>query len=53
MRHVFTHFELTLSVREARPAPGWEPEDGFWMPEERLGEAALPSVMRKVVKLAL
>ena len=52
VRHVFTHFELTLSVREAEAAPGWEPEEGWWAAEDRLGEEALPSVMRKVVKQA-
>ena len=52
VRHVFTHFELTLSVREAEAAPGWEPEEGWWAPEDGLGEEALPSVMRKVVKQA-
>ena len=50
VRHVFTHFELTLSVREAAPAEGWEPEEGWWAREDRLGEEALPSVMRKVVR---
>jgi len=49
VRHVFTHFELRLRVREASPVSGWEPEDGFWAEEGALDAQALPSVMRKVV----
>jgi len=51
VRHVFTHFELRLDVRESAPAPDWQPEDGYWAAEDKLDEEALPSVMRKVVKL--
>lgn len=51
VRHVFTHFELTLSVREADAAPDWQPQDGYWVADGALGGEALPSVMRKVVKL--
>ena len=52
VRHVFTHFELRLDVRESAPAPDWKPEDGYWAAEDKLDEEALPSVMRKVVKLS-
>lgn len=49
IRHVFTHFELRLSVREAEAGPGWEPEQGIWADHAQLHDHALPSVMRKVV----
>jgi A/G-specific adenine glycosylase len=43
VRHVFTHFGLTLDVYEAHAAPG---QDGWW------GDAdALPTVFRKVAEL--
>ena len=51
VRHIFTHFELRLavfaaSVRKIRA-------DGFLHPVADLQEAALPSVMRKCVRMAL
>ena len=51
VRHVFTHFELRLDVRETTPASDWQPEDGYWAAEDQLDKQGLPSVMRKVVKL--
>ncbi|MDG1417094.1 MAG: A/G-specific adenine glycosylase [Maricaulis sp.] len=51
VRHVFTHFELRLDVREAEALPGWEPEEGVWSSLDALGGEALPSVMRKVIAL--
>jgi A/G-specific adenine glycosylase len=43
VRHVFTHFGLTLDVYEARAA---QPENGWW------GDAsALPTVFRKAAEL--
>lgn len=52
VRHTFTHFHLELTVASARIA---NPEglDGLWVAIERLGDEALPSVMRKVVSHAL
>ena len=52
VRHTFTHFHLELTVAAARIA---EPQlvSGTWIAIERLGEEALPSVMRKVVDHAL
>ncbi|MBR9826418.1 MAG: A/G-specific adenine glycosylase [Alphaproteobacteria bacterium] len=52
IKHVFTHFELRLDVREAYAMIDWEPEDGDWVAETALAEEALPSVMRKVLKQA-
>ncbi|WP_417489591.1 A/G-specific adenine glycosylase [Maricaulis sp.] len=49
IRHVFTHFELRLSVREAEAGPEWEPQDGIWADDNALQDHALPSVMHKVV----
>ncbi|SDM23546.1 A/G-specific adenine glycosylase [Maricaulis salignorans] len=49
IRHVFTHFELRLSVREAEAGPGWEPREGIWAEDNALQDHALPSVMHKVV----
>jgi A/G-specific adenine glycosylase len=50
IRHVFTHFELTLTVFIAA-APDDPSADGIWASRAELG--ALPSVMRKVAALAL
>ena len=52
VKHTFTHFHLELTVAAARIA---EPQlvSGSWIAIERLGEEALPSVMRKVVDHAL
>lgn len=54
VRHVFTHFELRLSVavapRFARDAPAGD--GGEWWGPEALAGAALPTVMRKVVAAA-
>jgi A/G-specific adenine glycosylase len=56
VRHGFTHFELEieayvveLSGRRAMPA-ALEP---VWITQERLGEVALPTVMRKIIAHAL
>lgn len=49
IRHVFTHFELRLEVRESEPSIEWEPETGYWVDEAELDAEALPSVMRKVL----
>jgi A/G-specific adenine glycosylase len=52
VRHVFTHFALELQVActlvRGRPL-----KDAEWVPMDQLGAVALPSVMRKVAKLAL
>lgn len=52
VRHGFTHFELEIEVYAAtlskRPVT-----NGIWMKREKLHEAALPTVMRKIVEHAL
>ncbi|MCG2842527.1 A/G-specific adenine glycosylase [Sandaracinobacter sp. RS1-74] len=56
VRHIFTHFELRLSVAVA-PAPvrwnrlGEEPL--FWTPREALAGAGLPTLYARAVTLAL
>lgn len=52
VRHVFTHFALELRVASAT-VRGRPLSDAEWVPIDRLGTAALPSVMRKVARLAL
>ena len=52
VRHSFTHFHLELVVMAAR-ADGVMPVDGVWCPPARLGEHALPSLMKKVVAHAM
>ena len=53
IRHVFTHFELTLSVRAAVLDEEGDPALGVWAPVDRLGDYALPSLMVKLAKHAL
>jgi A/G-specific adenine glycosylase len=53
VRHVFTHFELTLTVWAGRVAEAGDPALGVWVTPDRFGDYALPSVMQKVVRHAL
>ncbi|MEQ8654921.1 MAG: A/G-specific adenine glycosylase [Kiloniellales bacterium] len=52
--HVFTHFRLTLAVWKARPErKAWTlAKEARWVGRDDLDAEALPSVMRKVVRLA-
>jgi A/G-specific adenine glycosylase len=52
VRHTFTHFHLQLTVVMARIADAAGVE-GSWIAIERIGDEALPSVMRKAVEHAL
>ncbi|MFZ5836255.1 MAG: A/G-specific adenine glycosylase [Pseudomonadota bacterium] len=47
VRHAFTHFKLTLGVYTGECTRA-SPIDGIWVQPARLGEYALPSLMRKV-----
>jgi A/G-specific adenine glycosylase len=49
VRHTFTHFHLELRVFLG----GCEAGEGIWAPLDRLGDLALPTVMRKVIEHAL
>ena len=51
VRHGLTHFELHLRVHIARADR--ITAEGFLCPRDKLADAALPSVMRKCLKLAL
>ncbi len=50
--HGFTHFQLELTVMAASVRLG-DPKLGIWCPVDRLGEQALPTLFRKVVRHAL
>ena len=52
VRHGFTHFHLEITVAWARIGDGRRPAEGLWSPLARLGEHALPSVMKKIVRHA-
>jgi A/G-specific adenine glycosylase len=51
VRHGFTHFELELAV--LRGAVPGTPPNGLWVPIDRLGDHALPNLMKKVVEHAI
>ena len=54
VRHGFTHFDFEIQVRIARADPRAAASlGGEWWTLDRLGEAALPSAMRKIVRHAL
>ena len=53
VRHVFTHFELTLTVWAGRVPGRGDPRLGVWAPPDRFGDYALPSLMMKVARHAL
>ncbi|CAN7601250.1 A/G-specific adenine glycosylase [Rhizobium sp. LjRoot30] len=50
--HVFTHFELRLSVYSAR-IERRERNDGWWRAVANLDQEALPTVMKKVIAQAI
>jgi len=54
VRHTFTHFHLELSVLAGRIENNVAADThGVWVLVDRLGEQALPSLMRKVAEHAL
>ncbi|CAA7622945.1 A/G-specific adenine glycosylase [Magnetospirillum sp. UT-4] len=50
--HTFTHFHLELAVATAKAGPRAAAR-GIWCPLDNLGDQALPTLMRKVVRHAL
>lgn len=51
--HVFTHFELRLSIyRVAIPSP-IQADNGWWEPVTNLDSQALPTVMKKAITAAI
>jgi A/G-specific adenine glycosylase len=54
VEHTFTHFHLVLRLAMAHvPLATEAPEGARFVPRNRLGEEALPSLMRKVLAAAL
>lgn len=51
--HVFTHFELRLSIYRAQVAAGANRNDGWWEPVTNLEAQALPTVMKKAITQAI
>ena len=49
VRHVFTHFTLELDLAEAESD---QPLEGLWQPPAALGELALPTLMKKLLRKA-
>lgn len=52
VRHTFTHFHLELTLLAGKTGSG-RLARGLWCPLDKLGDYALPTVMKKVVKHAL
>lgn len=54
VRHTFTHFHLELTVLAARvPKSAASAVGGVWCPAGQFADYALPTVMKKVVRLAV
>ena len=53
VRHIFTHFELTLTIWAGRIVGQGDSKHGIWVTPDKFGEHALPSLMRKVARHAL
>lgn len=51
--HVFTHFELRLSIYRADMESMHNGDDGWWQPVGKLDQAALPTVMKKAIAAAI
>jgi A/G-specific adenine glycosylase len=53
VQHGFTHFRLELAVAAASAAVPVVPVGGLWSAVDRLGEHALPTLMKKVARHAV
>jgi A/G-specific adenine glycosylase len=53
VRHTFTHFHLELTVLAGRARDGPEPADGSWCAPRDLPLLALPTLMKKVARMAI
>ena len=51
IRHVFTHFDLTLTIVRTRVSGIPENSDGFFVPPERFKDYPFSTLMKKVLKL--
>ncbi|TPW28685.1 A/G-specific adenine glycosylase [Pararhizobium mangrovi] len=52
IEHVFTHFSLRLDIFGAELVRRPETAEGWWSPPERVGDEALPTVMKKAIAAA-
>jgi A/G-specific adenine glycosylase len=53
VRHTFTHFHLELAILMGRVRDGAEPTDGTWCVPRDLPLLALPTLMKKVARVAM
>lgn len=53
IRHVFTHFELTLDVYHAEEIQFAAPEGWWWSARQDIAGEALPTVMKKAIEAAI
>jgi len=54
IRHTFTHFHLEIEVVMAEFAQDQKTADGYWWSDRnRIADEALPSVMKKIIAIAL
>lgn len=53
IRHIFTHFELNLTVHRADNVSNQAPDGWWWSPRHELMGEALPTVMKKVIENAI
>ncbi len=51
--HIFTHFELRLSIYKAATTAVPPSNNGWWVDADRLHDEALPTVMKKAISAAL
>lgn len=51
--HIFTHFELRLTIYAARNVRKPAGTDGWWISVENLDNEALPTVMKKAIAAAI
>ncbi len=51
--HIFTHFELRLTIYAARNVRKPAGRDGWWISVENLDNEALPTVMKKAIAAAI
>lgn len=51
--HIFTHFELRLSVYRANVTTVPPSNNSWWVAQDKLNQEALPTVMKKAISAAL
>lgn len=52
VRHTFTHFHLVLEIKVIKVAKQRDITGGVWIIPDRIEDFALPTVMKKIVRLA-